>query len=227
MYIGRLLAEQGFASLICDFRGSGISDGEWADTTFTSQLSDAEAILDFACTLEGINKGEIGVLGHSQGGLIGSYLAARDKRVRSLVLWAPVANPAFTYSYFFGGANAISEIMSSSDEYFNVPLYARGSQWRTDIFRKSFFEDLFKYDPVNEISKYDNPLMVISGLRDSLVWPQPQMGELYMSGHNGYEYHLQLDTTHSMGIWFPEVLMLRESVYWSAAWFIKTMHINN
>lgn len=65
----RLLAENGYASLRIDFRGSGESEGQWADTTFSGQISDARAALNYLAGLpqvghSGFKSGWTGRLGH-------------------------------------------------------------------------------------------------------------------------------------------------------------------
>lgn len=91
----RILAEQGFASLRVDFRGSGDSDGEYQMTTFSTQVSDTLAAVDYICSnlKHQVNTKSIGIVGFSQGGLVGTTVAAMDKRVNSLVIWSPVASP--------------------------------------------------------------------------------------------------------------------------------------
>ncbi|MBZ0277232.1 MAG: alpha/beta fold hydrolase, partial [Anaerolineae bacterium] len=90
----RVLAEQGYASLRIDFRGSGESDGAWEDTTFSSQISDALVALDYASGLDNIDPERIALLGLSQGGLVSATIAGRDSRVKSVILWSAVATPA-------------------------------------------------------------------------------------------------------------------------------------
>lgn len=41
------LATQGFDTLRIDFLGSGESDGQWADSSLTSRISDAEVTLQY------------------------------------------------------------------------------------------------------------------------------------------------------------------------------------
>lgn len=98
----QVLAEKGIASLRIDFRGSGESLDQFGfeETTFSSQVSDANAAVEW---LDDHRKvGDIGILGLSQGGLVGSITAESNRRVRSLALWSPVANPVDTYKTVLG-----------------------------------------------------------------------------------------------------------------------------
>jgi pimeloyl-ACP methyl ester carboxylesterase len=76
----QVLAENGFASLRIDFRGSGQSIEEmgFAETTFSGQASDASAAIEWLGDQKKI--GPIGVLGLSQGGLVGAITAGGQPR---------------------------------------------------------------------------------------------------------------------------------------------------
>lgn len=84
----RRLAKEGVATLRFDFRGSGESDGDFKDATVSGELEDAQASIDFLSAQDGVDENRLGVLGLSMGGFVASRLAAQDRRVKSLVLWA-------------------------------------------------------------------------------------------------------------------------------------------
>src|SRR5271170_6071962 len=87
-----------------DFRGSGESEGKWEDTTCSGQASDGLAAIEFLHTNEWISKqlsSNITLLGLSNGGLIASIIASKDKRIMNVILWNPVTNPAETFSGVF------------------------------------------------------------------------------------------------------------------------------
>jgi pimeloyl-ACP methyl ester carboxylesterase len=221
----RILAEQGIASLRIDFRGSGDSDGEYQMTSFSTQISDALAALDYIENnlKHQVNTKSIGMMGFSQGGIVGSTAAAKDKRVDSLVLWSPVASPPHCYQGLLL-AEGIKEGLALPDGGWAMfPLYLDGEYLYWDLpLGKVFFEDLFNIDPVSEIRKYQDPLMVIVGNEDPIVWPQPAKGQLYIKYHEGFEKLVALDVDHAFNWWAgpegPDT-----AYYWSTAWFIKTL----
>lgn len=188
----RVLAEQGYASLRIDFLGSGESDGQWADTTFSGQISDALAAVDYVCGLDGIDGTRIGVLGLSQGGLVAASTAARDRRVVSAVLWSAVANPPSTYADLLG-ADVVREGLSGSPDNLVTAELPWGA---TTALKGSFFHDVYMIDPVAEITSYGGPLLIIVGLNDVIVSPQPQSGEIYLAYHQGEEMLVALDADH-------------------------------
>ena len=50
----RVLNDEGIASLRLDFTGNGESDGDFSDFTFNILMSDANLILDYAKSIDGV-----------------------------------------------------------------------------------------------------------------------------------------------------------------------------
>ncbi|MEN8234925.1 MAG: alpha/beta hydrolase [Actinomycetota bacterium] len=184
----RVFAENGIATLRIDFRGSGDStDGfTFAETTFTTQVADALAAVDFLDDQGRI--GRIGVLGLSQGGLVGAVTAEAHKRVESLVLWSPVTNPVDTYKLILGEQNVLDGL-NQATTHIVLP-------WTAIDLNQPFFIDLYHVDPIVAISDYDDPTQVIVGSGDTLVTPQPMFGEVYMTHHEGVEELVVVDGDH-------------------------------
>ena len=86
------LSRQGIAVLRVDDRGVGGSEGVFAEATTLDFAEDARAGLRFLGTYEGLPRGRVGLLGHSEGGLIAPLLA-QDPGVRFLVLVAAPGVP--------------------------------------------------------------------------------------------------------------------------------------
>lgn len=215
----RALAGQGIASLRIEFIGSGESDGEWADTTFSSQIEDAIAALDYVETLEGIDAERIGLIGLSQGGLVASAVAGRDPRVDSVVLWSAVASPAASYPGLIGAENFATGLSNPDGVTFTLP-------WGEETtIRQPFFLDVYNVDPVAEITDYAGPLMVVVGLRDTTVAPMPYMGQLYTNNHEGPEMLVEIDGDHIFDVLNPEVgpVVLDDVIAWSLAWLTQTL----
>lgn len=187
----RVFAEHGIASLRIDFCGSGESDGTYEETTFTGQVSDALAAVAWLDRQPRI--GHIGIVGLSQGGLVGAVTAATDKRVKALVLWSAVANPPDTYKLILGADKVASGLV---DETTHVVL-----PWGAEIdLDRPFFQDLYNVDPVAAITGYRGPLQVVVGTRDDTVTPQPYYGQLYLNYHPGAEELVVLDGDHVLDV---------------------------
>ncbi len=85
------LAQAGVASIRFDFDGHGKSDGRKQDMTIEKELADARAVWDYVQSLPYVNG--VGLLGHSQGGVVASMaagcLAAESTVPSGVVLIAP------------------------------------------------------------------------------------------------------------------------------------------
>lgn len=88
--VSHKLNDAGLPTIRFDFAGCGKSDGDFADMTVLSEILDGMAIIDFVRTKVGAKK--IYLVGHSQGGVVASMLAAYYRDViAKLVLLAPAA----------------------------------------------------------------------------------------------------------------------------------------
>ncbi len=82
------LTRQGFAVLRSDKRGLGESGGDFATATTYDFAADTDAALAYLRSRSGIDARRIGLVGHSEGALVGGIVAARDPAVSFLVLMA-------------------------------------------------------------------------------------------------------------------------------------------
>lgn len=87
------LTRQGIAVLRFDDRGVGASGGNFATATSEDFAQDVEAALDFLQSRTEIDTARIGLIGHSEGGLIAPMVAARNAAVAFIVLLAGPALP--------------------------------------------------------------------------------------------------------------------------------------
>jgi alpha/beta superfamily hydrolase len=89
-YTAARLADSGIASLRIDFNGSGERAGTWEETTFSGQIKDAVLAFDYVVqAIPNVDVSKVGILGYSQGGLVGGHLAAVRPEAAAVVLWAP------------------------------------------------------------------------------------------------------------------------------------------
>ena len=88
--IATTLAQAGIASIRCDDRGFGKSTGDGKLATTFDFLEDAKAQVAWLRTRPEIDPKQIGVVGHSEGGLIGLLMSqAPDPAMNFAVLLAP------------------------------------------------------------------------------------------------------------------------------------------
>lgn len=82
------LARQGIAVLRADDRGVGSSGGDFAASTSADLATDWEAGLAYLKTRAEIDPRRIGLIGHSEGGMIAPMIASRNHDVAFIVMMA-------------------------------------------------------------------------------------------------------------------------------------------
>ncbi len=191
----RVLAENGYASLRIDFRGSGTSEGAWADTTFSGQISDAVAAVDWLKASGRIDGERMAVLGWSQGGLVASHLAAARPELDAVVLWAPVVHPIQTYSGLLGAEMVQQAFASPAETEITATL-----PWGPEtVLKAAFYHEMVTTSPIAAVAGYPGPLLVVVGSQDTVVAPQPASGQVLLDYHDGAEKLAVFETDHVWG----------------------------
>jgi hypothetical protein len=82
------LTRQGIAVLRYDKRGVAQSTGSYKDATSLDFADDAEAAVNFLRRTPEVNVSRIGIIGHSEGGMIAPLVASRDPALAFIVMLA-------------------------------------------------------------------------------------------------------------------------------------------
>lgn len=85
------LARQGFIVLRYDERGVGKSEGKFSGTTSVGFAQDCEFAVKYLLSRNDVDKNKVGIMGHSEGGIIGPMIASQMKEVAFVV---SIAGPA-------------------------------------------------------------------------------------------------------------------------------------
>jgi dipeptidyl aminopeptidase/acylaminoacyl peptidase len=155
-----LLAEQfcnhGFITLIFNFRGAGLSEGNLDLTGWTHDL---KAAIDFLYLKEDVRRSGLALIGSSGGGAVSIYVAAHDDRVSAV---ATLACPA-SFEELFPGAQA--EPMISHFRSIGV-IKDKAFPESTERWLEGFYQ----LSPVTYVSRISpRPLLIIHGDNDDLV----------------------------------------------------------
>lgn len=154
--IAARLAGMGIAVLRFDFTGLGHSAGEFANTSFTSNVDD---LLAAARYLEGRNMGPTVLIGHSLGGAAVLKAASLLPTVKAVAtLGAPFDPGHVTHNF----ADALPDIM----EHGTAEVSLGG---RPFTIGSAFVEDVQAEALAPAIAKIDAALLVLHAPRDAIV----------------------------------------------------------
>ena len=159
--LARSLAKEGIASICFDFGGHWKSEGQMQQMTVGKEIEDALAMWEYAKSLPYVSK--IGLLGHSQGGVVASMtagiLASRGESPAALVLVAPgsVIQDACRNGRFFGAE------FNTSDPPEYVKCFGIMKLGREYILSTQ------ELDIYGTAQAYTGPVRLIHGSKDNIV----------------------------------------------------------
>ena len=192
-------ARHGIAVLRYDDRGMGGSSGEVENATSMDFSYDAEAAFDYLRNRKEINASRVGILGHSEGGVINFMVSARRPEVAFLVsLAGPSVNGIEVLKeqqaailrasgmseemvQFNGNANAqMFDIIEASNDREEADSLLRqlvkGWGYNEELTEQTVSQMtmpwmyyFLKYDPTEAIVKTNCPALLLNGSKDLQV----------------------------------------------------------
>ena len=155
--VSKALASEGFGVLRFDFTGLGDSDGDFADTNFSSNVDD---LIYAAAFLEREYKAPSLLVGHSLGGAAAIFAAAEIESVQALATIGAPSNPVHVKKQF-GSQAALIEKHGEA----NVKLAGRNF-----VFKQQFFDDLEQQSCETAAGKlHDKALLIMHSPQDATV----------------------------------------------------------
>jgi hypothetical protein len=195
------LTRKGIAVLRADKRGIGKSTGDYASATTAGFAGDAEAGVAFLRTRAEIDPHRIGLIGHSEGGVIAPIVAVQDPQVAFIVLMAGTGVPgdqiiveqsrliaeASGESKEKAAANAVKEREmldlvekekddAALDKELRQKLLADGVPEgqiaaQIKVATSPWFRYFLTYDPATALRKVACPVLALNGEKDLQVPP--------------------------------------------------------
>ena len=193
------LTKKGIAVLRFDDRGVGESTGDFAKASTIDFSRDVQAGVDYLKTRKEINKDKIGLIGHSEGGIIAPIVAGNSNEIDFIVL---LAGPGLRGDKLillqkevlerqggaseddiqkgqdiFKGAYDIIIASSVNDEnlkksvgsYFNSKLDEASAKSITASITNNWFYTALKMDPAMALAKVKCPVLALNGSKDLQV----------------------------------------------------------
>jgi alpha-beta hydrolase superfamily lysophospholipase len=154
--IARALAARGFAVLRFDFTGLGSSEGEFANTNFSSNIDDLVAAADF---LRDNYRAPDVLIGHSLGGAAVIAAASRIPDARAVVTIAAPSDPNHM-RYLL--RDRVQEIEKKGSAQVEI-----GGQAFT--ITRQFLQDVSEHSLDDALQHLDRPLLILHSPRDELV----------------------------------------------------------
>ena len=176
------LAAQGFIVLRYDKRGVGQSGGRTETATLQDYAEDLIAVVKWMEKRDDVDRRRLAVAGHSEGAAVAMLAAAREKKIKSLVLIAAAGST---------GAELILEQQQRQLELMNVPEAERqvkvelqkkiqaaviaGTGWEgipPELQRQAdtpWFRSLLMFDPAEIMRRIKQPILIVQGDLDSQV----------------------------------------------------------
>lgn len=156
------LARNGIASLRYDDRGTGKSTGDASKATTSDFMKDAAAGLELLRSMDG-KFSRVGVIGHSEGGLIAFMLAA-DGRTDFIVSMAGTGVKGDTII-----AGQSNDALRRTGRPANVT--ATDIRKQAETGGNAWLRYFVNYDPADVIASTTCPVMALNGTMDTQVRP--------------------------------------------------------
>lgn len=154
--IAQALTEHGFAVLRFDFTGLGASEGEFANTNFSSNLADLRAAADY---LRDSRMPPSLLIGHSLGGAAVLAVAAQVPEVKAVVTLAAPSDPSQVTGMF---SQHLDEIARTGE----AQVQLAGRPFR---IKQQFVEDAGGHNLKGKIAALKRALLVMHAPGDDTV----------------------------------------------------------
>jgi pimeloyl-ACP methyl ester carboxylesterase len=171
------LTRRGIATLRVDDRGAGKSGGSRAKATTHDFVADTRAQLDFLARRPEIDPRAIGLVGHSEGGLIAPMLASQDPRVRFIVMLAGTGMSGekilYAQSALVERAEGASEQQIERDRADSEKLYQALRKAKTDADVDAAVKTYAGGDPAHKAEREASGPMIRSAWMRTFLFLDP------------------------------------------------------
>ncbi len=216
------LTRHGIAVLRADDRGVGKSTGVFTTATTADFATDTEAGIAYLKTRPEINPRKIGLIGHSEGGVIAPMIAARNPDVAFIVMMAGTGVPGDEILPAQGEAIAVAAGQSPEQAAKDAAkeremLKLVETEKDQAVLEKElkekmagdvpeaqigaqikqitspWFRFFLTYDPATALRKVTCPVLAINGEKDKQVLPNQNLPAIRKALEQGGNQHFEVD----------------------------------
>jgi len=155
-HISRALAQNGIAVLRFDFTGLGESEGDFADTNFSSNVDDLLSAADYLT--EHFESPSL-IIGHSLGGAAAIFAGSKIDSVRAIVT---IGSPSYPEHVSHLLDDSIEDIEKHGQAKVNIG-------GREFLIKKQFLDDLKAQNHIEIIKNLGKALLVMHSPQDRIV----------------------------------------------------------
>ena len=177
--INRALTREGIAVLRFDFTGLGQSEGDFADTNFTTNVSD---LMDAAIYLEKHYRAPMVLIGHSLGGAAVIQAAAEIKSARAVAVIGAPSRTEHVLKHLSGAEKQIEEKGEAEVTLAGRPFH----------IKKQFLEDLRADHMTDAVKSLKRALLILHSPVDNIVGIE-NAGEIFQAARHPKSF-ISLDT---------------------------------
>lgn len=163
------LARAGMATLRCDDRGKDGSTGDASDATTADFAGDTKAQIAWLRTRPEINGDRIGLVGHSEGGIIGPLIAAYDPRLRGIVLLAGPGKPGVDILIDQAQYPVTADKQLTDAERSTRLVEAEAGVRADSAANGAWYRWFYRYDPLPIAERVKQPALILHGALDRQV----------------------------------------------------------
>jgi uncharacterized OsmC-like protein/alpha-beta hydrolase superfamily lysophospholipase len=154
-YVGQALAARGIAVLRFDFTGLGASGGEFADSSFSSNIDDVICVAGY---LRDHYAAPQILIGHSLGGAAVLAAAGRIDEARAVATIGAPYDPRH-----------VEHLITNTEELVSKGEGTVDIGGRPFHIRKEFLDDLHRHDPSKHIGELRKALLIMHSPHDKIV----------------------------------------------------------
>ena len=212
--IADTLTGRGIAVLRYDDRGIAESGGNLATAGLSDLVKDVEAAVDYLRSRPEVDRTRVGLVGHSEGGIIAPIVAAEDPTIAAIVLMAGTASPLdsvsveqiVSYTRETGGdSTEVAEARAGMETLAAAIREGRDIQdldipdQLKQLGESKWLREHIEHDPVAKLQQVEVPVLIVNGGQDVQVAPEHayRLGAgLEAVGHSDFEVKIYPELNH-------------------------------